>query len=231
MTAVAVIVAAGRGERFGNSGKVLAKLLHRPALAYSLDAFDQAESITDIIIVAGEHTETAIMHLISSGGGPSKVRKIVLGGETRQQSTANGVAAVPLMTDVILVHDAARPLIQPAQIDACVAAAREHGGAILAAPVTDTVKRVVDGGIAETIDRSTLWAAQTPQAFRTDLMREMVKVSESTTDPITDEASLAEALGYPVHIVPSDFTNLKITHPTDIVVAEALLRARKELSR
>lgn len=224
MTAVAVIVAAGKGERFGDSDKVLAPLLGRLLLAYSLDAFEESSSITDIIIVAGEHTESTIGHLVSSENW-SKVTRVVRGGDTRQQSTMNGVAATSLTADVILVHDAARPLIQPHQIDACVARARQHGAAILAAPVTDTIKRASAGRIAETIDRSKLWAAQTPQAFRAGMMREMV-ASDATN--VTDEASLAEYLGYTVQIVESDATNIKITHPMDIIVAEAILRARKD---
>lgn len=227
MTAAAVIVAAGKGERFGNSGKVLVMLLDRPMLTYSLDAFEAATSVSEIVIVVGEHTREAITDLIDSGTW-SKVREVVSGGDTRQQSTANGVAAVASDADVILVHDAARPLIQPEQIDACTLSAHEYGGAILAAPVTDTIKRVVDGRITETIDRSTLWAAQTPQAFRTDLLHAMVAYAEQATETVTDEASLAEALGYPVQIVPSDSSNLKITHPADVVVAETLLQARKE---
>lgn len=227
MKAVAVLVAAGSGERFGNSAKVLAPLLHRPVLAWTLDAFQQTPDITGIVIVVGPHTEPDVRELVSSGGWP-KVIAIVQGGNTRQDSMANGVAAVPLDTDVVLVHDAARPLVTPQQITRCIEVAQEHGGAIFAAPVTDTIKKVHDGEIVETIDRSTLWGAQTPQAFRFDEMNAIVEYSQLTTLPMTDEASLAEVLEIPVQIVPGDSINLKITWPTDLIVAEALLRARKE---
>lgn len=227
MTVSAVIVAAGKGERFGDSGKVMAPLRGRPVLSYSLDAFEQAADVDEIIIVAGEHTRPAIEHLCSHGQW-SKVSYVVVGGETRQQSTAYGVAAVSADASVILVHDAARPLIRPEQIDACIDAARAHGCAILAAPVTDTIKRVDEGAITATIDRATLWAAQTPQAFRADLMRQMVAYSLQPQAAVTDEASLAEALGYSVHIVPGDSTNLKITHLTDLAIAEAILTMRRE---
>lgn len=229
MTAAAVIVAAGRGERFGSSNKVLAPLLGRPVLEHALLAFDQAESISEIVIVAGQHTELAIGHIVSAGNWIKPIR-VVLGGESRQASTANGVDAVSPTAEVILVHDGARPLIQPQQIEACIAATREYGGAIVAAPVTDTIKRVRDHQIEETIDRSQLWAAQTPQGFRADLLRQMMVNASRLTTLATDEASLAELSGIPVRIVPGDSTNIKITHPTDIVVAEALLRARKEQS-
>lgn len=224
MTAAAVIVAAGKGERFGNASKVLAELLHRPVLAWSLDAFQMCEAVDEIVLVAGEHTREAIIALVDTGPW-SKVTRIVAGGDTRQQSTANGVAAVTTAAEIILVHDAARPLVLPVQIDTCIATAHKSGGAILAAPVTDTIKRVVSNIVTETVDRSTLWAAQTPQAFRTEIMREMMLAD---SENVTDEASLAEYLGYTVQIVPSDSSNLKITHPADIAVAESLILARKE---
>lgn len=227
MKAVAVIVAAGSGERFGNAAKVLVPLLDRPLLAWTLDAFSASTRTTGIVIVVGPHTESGVRALVANGSWP-KVVAIVTGGSSRQHSMANGVAAVPQDADIVLVHDAARPLVTPQQIDACIVAARDDGGAILAAPMTDTVKRVQHGVIAETIDRSTLWGAQTPQAFRADWVRLMADVAIQGEPAITDEASLAEKLGYPVRIVPGDSTNLKITHGHDVIIAEAILRARKE---
>lgn len=229
MTAAVVIVAAGKGERFGDSGKVLATLFNRPVLEYSIEAFEQSQSISEIVLVAGKHTESAMKHLVSSSNW-KKVTKVVRGGASRQESTANGVDAVSMDADVILVHDGARPLIQPIHINACVDAAREHGGAIVATPVTDTIKKVVDGQIESTLDRSELWAAQTPQGFRANLLRQMMRNAALSSKLVTDEASLAELAGESVWIVPGDASNLKITHPTDIVVAEALLRARKDQS-
>lgn len=229
MTAAVVIVAAGRGERFGSAGKVLTELLDKQVLEYSIDAFEESESISEIVLVAGEHTESAIKHLASSGNW-TKVTNVVLGGASRQESTANGVNAVSRDADVILVHDGARPLIQPAQIEACVAAAREHGGAIVATPVTDTIKKVFNDQIETTIDRSDLWAAQTPQGFQATRLRRMMSDAAQSPNLVTDEASLAELSGDPVWIVPGDSSNIKITHPTDIVIAEALLRARKDQS-
>lgn len=227
MTASVVLLAAGKGERFGNAGKVLATLLDRPVLEYAIDAFEQSPSITEIVIVAGEHTESAIGHLASSGNW-TKVTHVVRGGESRQESTSHGVDAVSHDADLILVHDGARPLIRPDQIEAIVAAAREHGGAIIATPVTDTIKRVFSGRIEETVNRADLWAAQTPQGFRAPLLREMMRNSRRAAMVATDEASLAELAGQPVQIVPGDTANIKITHPTDLIVAEALLRAREQ---
>lgn len=227
MKAAAVIVAAGKGARFGNSGKVLATLLEKPVLEYCVDAFEQSPGIAEIVIVAGAHTESAIQHLVSASNW-TKVTKVVLGGASRQESTSNGVDAVSLDADVILVHDGARPLIQPHQIEECIAAARQYGGAIVAAPVTDTIKQVRDQKIESTIDRSTLWAAQTPQGFLAPRLRRMMRDAATVTSLITDEASLAELSGEEVWIVQGDSTNMKITHPTDVIVAEALLRARED---
>ncbi|MCO5225203.1 MAG: 2-C-methyl-D-erythritol 4-phosphate cytidylyltransferase [Thermomicrobiales bacterium] len=227
MIAVAVIVAAGKGERFGDASKVLTPLLDRPVLAWTLDAFEHATSVTEIVLVVGEHTMVPISELLALRSW-TKVRQIVLGGDTRQQSTANGVRAAREDAEIVLVHDAARPLVNSDQIDATVSAAAKSGGAILAAQVTDTIKRCIEGQIVETIDRSTLWQAQTPQVFNMKLMAEMIALAQSGDVLMTDEASLAEHLGYPVTIVPSDSTNLKITHPHDVLVAEAILRARKE---
>ncbi|MCA9833384.1 MAG: 2-C-methyl-D-erythritol 4-phosphate cytidylyltransferase [Thermomicrobiales bacterium] len=227
MIAVAVIVAAGKSVRFGDAIKVLTPLLDRPALAWTLDAFQQSERVDEIVVVVGEHSQVPIAELIELGQW-TRVTKVVLGGATRQHSMANGVDAVRADADVILVHDAARPLVTPAQIDATIVAALVSGGAILAAPVIDTIKRVTDGVITETIDRSTLWQAQTPQTFTAIHLREMAALAVSGEVQMTDEASLAEHLGYPVTIVPCDATNLKVTHPHDVIVATAILQARKE---
>lgn len=226
MTAGVVIVAAGKGVRFGNSGKVLSELRGRPALSYVLETFDSVQRVTEIVVVAGEHTESAIIELVEQGTWQTPVR-VVLGGDTRQESTSKGVAAISRDASVILVHDGARPMVRAEQVDECIDVVLEHGAAILAAPVTDTIKQVDTGLIERTVDRSTLWAAQTPQGFRADLLREMMA---STTIGVTDEASLAEHLGHKVHIVPGDSTNLKITHPIDLVIAEALLQYRKDTS-
>ncbi|HVL25651.1 MAG TPA: 2-C-methyl-D-erythritol 4-phosphate cytidylyltransferase [Thermomicrobiales bacterium] len=224
--AAAVIVAAGRGERFGDTGKVLAPVAGRPVLAWVLDAMQAAASVRDIVIVYGAHTEAPIRALVDSGAWP-KVRGFVPGGEQRQASMANGVGATAEELDVVLVHDAARPLITPARIDACAIAARQTRAAILATPVADTIKRVRDGVIAETVDRAQLWAAQTPQGFhRADLI-DFCRLATSEHIEFTDEASLAEALGRPVTIVPGDRLNIKITHPEDLEMVDALLRRRQ----
>jgi len=225
--AACVIVAAGRGERFGDTGKVLAPVGGRPVLAWVLDAMEAAASVRDVIIVYGDHNEDVTRALVSAGPW-TKVTAFVAGGEQRQDSMANGVRAVEDDLDVVLVHDAARPLIRPDLIDTCASRALVTGAAILATPVSDTIKRADKGIIIETIDRSNLWGAQTPQGFRRELLLDLCNRALTEGVEFTDEASLGEALGQPVAIVPGDRLNIKMTHPEDMEIIDALLRRRQE---
>lgn len=223
--AACVIVAAGKGERFGDTAKVLAPVGGRPALAWVLDAMEAAATVRDVVIVYGAHTETPIRALVEGGAWP-KVRTLVAGGAERQHSMANGVFAVADDLDVVLVHDAARPLVTPAIVDTCAREAREHRAAIVATPVSDTVKRVSNGIVTGTVDRSHLWGAQTPQGLHRDLLVDLCRRALEGNTGFTDEASLAEAFDIPVRIVPGDRLNIKITHPEDVEIIDALLWAR-----
>lgn len=219
----AVVVAAGRGERFGLAGKALVPLAGKPMLAWTLDALEAAATVREVVVVAGAHTRTEITALLKVGGW-AKRAVVVDGGPRRQDSVAAGLHVTSADVDVVLVHDAARPLATAAQFDACATQAAETGAAILAAPVCDTLKRVAGGVIAGTVSREGLWAAQTPQGFlRTALVEALDSVGDET---VTDEAALFESLGRPVAIVPSDGANLKVTFPGDIALAEALLLRR-----
>lgn len=220
-----VIVAAGRGSRYGAPGKVLMPLSGRPVLAWSLAAFAAAR-IEEIVVVAGDHTFADIQRLVDEMPHGVPVR-VVAGGGRRQASVAAGVAATSDGIESIAIHDGARPLISPALIDRIVDAACVAGAAIAAAPVTDTLKRVGgDGLIAGTVDRDGLWSAQTPQAFRRDVLVTALAGAVFRERTFTDEAALFEALGLPVAIVPNVEPNPKVTHPGDLALIEALLRAR-----
>ncbi|MFM9106980.1 MAG: 2-C-methyl-D-erythritol 4-phosphate cytidylyltransferase [Chloroflexota bacterium] len=223
MTAAAVIVAAGRGTRLGVPAKTLLPLAGRPMLAWALDAAQSAPSVGAIVVVAGEHTLAAIRDLALGGGWP-KVTAVVPGGERRQDSVLAGVAATPEDADVVAIHDGARPLATPDLWEAAIAAAREHGAAIAAVPVSDTLKRAADGRIAATVDRAGMWGAQTPQAFRRAVLLDIF--ARANGGEATDEARLCEDLGIPVAIVPGSPENLKVTHPGDVAMAGALLAAR-----
>lgn len=224
--AAAVIVAAGTGTRFGDRAKVLARVGGRPVLAWVLDAVETSETIRESIVVTGDHTEASIRAVVADGCW-SKLVTLVTGGATRQRSVAAGVRAVPEDLPVVLVHDGARPLVTSGDFDRCAAAAVTYGGAIVAIPVPDTVKRVRDGKIVTTIDRSDLWAAQTPQGFDRDRLLEACAVADRENREFTDEASIFEFLGWPVTVVPGSRANLKVTHPEDLELANAMIAARR----
>jgi 2-C-methyl-D-erythritol 4-phosphate cytidylyltransferase len=227
MIVAGVIVAAGRGERFGAGGKILAVVGGRPMLAWSLDAFEQCDVVRDVVIVAGDHTMREIEALIGAGSWP-KVRQIVPGGAERSASVRCGIEVLAGDVDIVVIHDAARPMVTPVLIARSAEAAGKAGAAIVATPVTDTLKRSADGALIEsTVDRSTLWAAQTPQAFRCDDLRHVFEAASA--DGATDEAMLFERAGRPVRIVPGSRDNMKVTVPEDLAVVDFLLRKQHEM--
>jgi 2-C-methyl-D-erythritol 4-phosphate cytidylyltransferase len=214
-----VIAAAGSGERLGAGGpKAFVELAGRPLLDWSLDAFGAADSIAEIVVAVPPGQEAAVAE---RGIGA------VAGGAHRSESVANAVELCG--EEIVVVHDAARPLVTTELIDAVVdrlASEREAAAAIAAAPVTDTIKRATDAGRVETtLDRNGLWAVQTPQAFRADVLREALSDPDSLPRA-TDDAMLVERRGGRVVIHPSSAHNIKVTSPFDLRVAELLLRER-----
>jgi len=175
--------------------------------------------------VGGIHTQLEVRNLVASGPWRKPVQ-VVVGGAQRQHSVASGVAATDDECDVVVVHDAARPLVEAAAFDQCAVAAHEVGAAILAAPVVDTIKRVQAGLIVATVPRDELWSAQTPQAFRQEALLSALASETARKHAFTDEAGLFEALGLAVAIVPNEQPNLKITRPGDLALAEALLSVK-----
>jgi 2-C-methyl-D-erythritol 4-phosphate cytidylyltransferase len=226
MQSGAVIVAAGRGLRMGGIDKCALPLLGRTILSYSVAACAAAVS-TVVVVVAPDRVE-AWQRIALDEHWP-QIHGIIPGGETRQASVEIGVAELGKIdtVDLIAIHDGARPLITPGLVHAGLEAARTDGAAILAVPVTDTIKRVQDGRVIATLDRTTLWSAQTPQTFRAALLRDAFAWARSTgADPFTDEAGLVERFGAPVSVVRGDRTNIKVTEPDDRTIATALLAAR-----
>lgn len=217
-----LIVAAGRGSRFGAPDKVLLPLRGRPVLSWVLDAFVLA-GVAEIVIVGGEHTAEAIRALVVQAGSAVPVR-VVVGGDRRQDSVACGLAATSEAIDLIAIHDAARPLVSAALIERTIAQCWTTGAAIAASPVTDTIKRVrSDLTIEATVPRDALWSAQTPQVFRRDQLIEAIRHEQFASQTFTDEAALFEVLGLPVAIVPNHEPNPKVTHPGDLGLIDALL--------
>jgi 2-C-methyl-D-erythritol 4-phosphate cytidylyltransferase len=223
-----VIVAAGRSERMGGVDKLLAPLAGRPLLSYAIDAFMGCGDIDEVIVVASEENRSAVEVLTSPEDGAGKPRlpmRLVLGGPRRRDSVLAGLEALSPECEYVIVHDGARPRVTGALIKAVLAAARETGAAIAAIPVSDTVKlATTDGIVRDTLDRDSLWLAQTPQAFRRDLL---LKAYRQMPGDATDDAGLVEALGHPVRLIEGARENLKVTTPADLRLAEALLRAHE----
>jgi len=225
----AVVVAAGAGRRMGGLDKGAALLLGRPVLAWALDALAASRSIRRIIVV---EAPDRVPGLSSLPWLRALDATVVPGGTRRQESVAAGVREAD--ADLVVVHDAARPLVSPALVDAVVEATARHGAAVPCIALHETLKRV-DGDIArgvvakvrETVDRTDLAVAQTPQGARRDLLlRAFAEHDPAGPETFTDEASLLEASGVPVVAIPGEATNLKVTYPEDLARAEAWLAAR-----
>jgi 2-C-methyl-D-erythritol 4-phosphate cytidylyltransferase len=216
-----ILVAGGSGRRFGGDlPKQFQPLGGRPMLVVTASRFIGLAGLGRVIVVAAPDAFARCETLLAPLGLPLR---FAAAGAERQHSVASGLAAVDAECRVVAVHDAARPLVTVDAIAACVAAARAHGAAILATPVPDTVKRVGDGRIVDTIPRDDLWLAQTPQAFHVDLLRRAHGVAADAV--ATDDAALVERLGHAIAIVPGDPRNRKITTPADLAWAEAMLAA------
>jgi 2-C-methyl-D-erythritol 4-phosphate cytidylyltransferase/2-C-methyl-D-erythritol 2,4-cyclodiphosphate synthase len=217
----AIIAAGGRGARFGGAlPKQLMPLAGRPILQRSLDAFAGHTRISDVIVAVPPELIADPPDYLRAAAKPLT---LVEGGTRRQDSVARAFARVPAAAEIVVVHDAARPLVSDALIAQTVDAAAMDGAAIAALPATDTVKRVDDRGlIVGTIPRSEIFLAQTPQAFRAALLRDALARAEQRGDA-TDEAALVERLGHPVRLVDGDPRNVKITTADDLALAERLL--------
>jgi 2-C-methyl-D-erythritol 4-phosphate cytidylyltransferase len=215
-----VIAAAGSGQRLGAGGpKAFVELAGRPMLEWALEAVRAADSVAEVIVAAPPGSESRVSELGVAA---------VAGGEHRSESVANALELAG--EDLVVVHDAARPLVTPGLIDAVVeelAAEEGAAGVIAAAPVTDTIKEASeDGRVERTLDRSRLWAVQTPQAFRAEALREALADREALAGA-TDEAMLVERGGGEVLIRPAPPENIKVTTPLDLRAAELLLRERR----
>ncbi len=218
----AVIVAAGSGTRMAGMDKVFALLAGRPLLSHTLTAFQECPAVTRIaLVLSAANMERG--RALASDGGLGKVSAICPGGERRQDSVRIGLEALGAC-DWVAVHDGARPLVTGQLIAAGLQAARETGAAIPALPLADTVKEAgVDGRVARTLDRSRLWAVQTPQIFRYDTL---LRAHREVTTDVTDDAAMLETIGEPVKLFAGDRRNIKVTTPEDLALAEALLATR-----
>ena len=219
-TCGAVIVAAGNASRMGGIDKVMAELKGEPMIARTVRTFQDCDAISEIVIVTRPDLILPITDLTRS---MPKVKAVVAGGKSRQESVNLGLNALSDKVKLAAIQDGARPLITWQVIDRVVRAAHTHGAAIPCVPVKDTIK-VGNGGIVkETPDRATLFAAQTPQVFDFDLLRGALKKAELDDYAVTDDASAVEYMGMNVKIVEGDERNIKVTTPMDLKIAEMLL--------
>ncbi len=226
MPIAAILVAAGAGVRMGAAvPKAVLPLAGRPMAAWSAEALDAAGDLAVLVVVAPPGMEDDLARAVAGVRAPVVV---VPGGTSRADSVRLGLAALPPGADVVLVHDAARPLVSPETVSAVIGAVAGADGAIAAAPVVDTLKRADGDAIGETVDREGLWAAQTPQAFSLDVLRDAVDAAAAagTLHAATDCASLVEGRGGRVRLVASSGPNPKVTTPADRGLAEAILAAR-----
>lgn len=225
-----LIPAAGMGKRMGSDGnKLRLQALGRPLLAWTMLAAAAAEEISWIGII-GQPIDFPLWQELISHLSITKPVELIPGGATRQESVHNGLKALPQNADRVLIHDGARCLATPDLLDRCAQALKTYPGLIAAIPVKDTIKIVREGGIvAGTPDRATLWAAQTPQGFLVHKLKECHSLAQENRWQVTDDAALFERFELPVHIVPGEDTNLKITTPADLEIAEMVLRQRHQV--
>ena len=216
----AVIVAAGSASRMGGIDKVMASLGGTPMVARTTAAFQNCDAIAEIVIVTRPDLIRPISALCA---GMDKVRAVVAGGSSRQESVWQGLNALSEDIQLAAIHDGARPLVSNLVIDRTVRAANSYGAAAPAVPVKDTIKVVKGGLVEKTPERATLQAVQTPQVFDFDLLRGALKKAEEEKAAVTDDCSAVERLGMKVKIVEGDERNLKVTTPMDLKIAEMLL--------
>ena len=223
------VPAGGRGMRMGsNIPKQFLTLGDVPLLVHALQIFEFSSIISEIILVVPEDDCAYCRENIVRYYGLKKTYRIIGGGRRRQDSVLNGVQATNPNSDIVVVHDAVRPFVTERMIADSVEAARKHGAAIVAIPLRDTLKRASPDGLIEgTLNREELWLAQTPQAFRRDILLRAHELSEADGVDATDDAFLVERMGLPVGIVQGSFDNIKVTRPEDLQMGQAILAANQ----
>jgi 2-C-methyl-D-erythritol 4-phosphate cytidylyltransferase len=222
----AVIVAAGKGTRMGSDvDKLFLEVAGRPVVAHTWQRFNDARCIDEIVLVVREGMQGAFAD-IARQWNLTKHHRFVLGGKERQDSVWNGLAALSPKVEVAAIQDGARPCTSEALIEATVAAAQNMGAAVAASPLTDTIKESADGRRTDrTLDRSKLWAVQTPQTFRVEVIRRALTEVRRRGLLVTDDTAACELIGQPVQLVRGSSPNPKVTVPSDLPYVELLLRA------
>ena len=219
MKTTAIIVAAGTGSRFGSeTPKQFLTLAGKPIVVHTIERFAAAPSVDAIVAVVPTHYVTEL-----GGLDVTKPIRVVSGGRTRAESVANGLNSVENGMEIVAVHDGARPFVSIEEIEKTIAKARETGAACLVGEVTDTIKTIRGDQITGTLDRTKLRRALTPQIFKVEVLRRAFEAAD-LDDTVTDECFLVENLGHPIAFVEGSSRNIKITHPEDIALAEAIAK-------
>jgi 2-C-methyl-D-erythritol 4-phosphate cytidylyltransferase len=228
MKADAVIVSAGRGQRFMEGEKKQFHLLAgKPILAHTLEKFQACPLIRHVLLVVAHEDMEYSMKEIVEKYRCRKVFRIVPGGRKRQDSAKNGIEALPKDSEIVVIHDGVRPFVTKEIIQDSIHLAVRFGAVVTAMPVKDTIKvSEPDGTVLRTLEREALWQAQTPQTFKVDLIREAYQKAARDGFVANDDASLVERLGIRVHLLPGSYTNIKITTPEDLLLAQLFLKVK-----
>ncbi len=227
----AIIAAAGMSNRMKSKiNKQFININGKPILAHTLEKFQRCRYIDEIIVVAKEDEINYCKKEIVKRYGFNKVTKIVRGGKERQDSVYNGILALDEKTDIVISHDGARPFVKIKNIVDSIKGASEYGACVVGTPVKDTIKFVKNGEeIDSTPNRNLLWAAQTPQAFKREILMAGYKKAIEDNFVGTDDSILVERLGIEVKIIMGSYENIKITTPEDIIIAESLLKDKGQI--
>ena len=227
MRVVAIIPAAGEGRRMGGAvEKQFICLRGIPILAHTLKIFDQSPLVDGVVLVVAGRQRKSLEEMILGPYPCRKLIEVVRGGRERQESVSRGLDAVPTECEYVVIHDGVRPLVTSELLTSVLKAAQSHDAALAAIPARDTVKHAEDGQVKATLERDTIWLAQTPQAFQASLLRRAYGEVERARIIATDDAALVERLGVEVQVVQGSPENIKVTTPSDLVIAEALLAHR-----
>ncbi|MGH7274609.1 MAG: 2-C-methyl-D-erythritol 4-phosphate cytidylyltransferase [Nitrospiria bacterium] len=228
MKVTAIIVAAGVGKRMGQTTpKQFLPLAGQPLLAHTLIPFEAVQEVREIIVLVPTGWEEHCRSVVIEKNGFKKVSKVISGGKERQDSVYIGLMEAATTSGVIVVHDGVRPLITEALIQISIKTAAHCGAAVVAIPLTDTLKQVtLDGLVKRTLKREGLWLVQTPQTFQKKIILEAYAAALRDHFSGTDDAALVERAGFPIKIVPGSAMNLKVTTPEDLRQAEVLLKER-----
>lgn len=227
----AIIVSAGKGHRLkGEIKKQFLPLGGKPILTHTLAPFEQSPLVRSILVVVGEEDFEYCLKEVIEPYHFQKVIKIISGGKRRQDSVKKGIDALPEDTEIIVIHDGVRPFVTREMIEASIQEAIHSGAAVVAVPVKETIKMATsDGMVLQTLERSSLWQAQTPQAFQAPLLRKAYSSSALEEISAPDDATLVERLGIKVRLLLGSYSNIKITTPEDLMLAQLLLKMESKL--